>query len=439
MINADDTMVRKPAVAGRFYDGDEIKLRNHLKQVFDKAKELLLSKSIDIKPSDILGLISPHAGYVFSGTVAATAYRPLLNSPARKTVFVLGSSHYTRLNGAAVYNGDFFETPMGKVKVNKEIVQNLLGSEYIIAEDYAHQKEHSLEVQLPFLQYMWGDDFSIVPLIIATEDTKACNEIAGRIAPYLTPGNLLVVSTDLSHFPNYNDAYLIDKLTVDAMCTGDKNQLMAQLQENEEMNILDLSTSMCGWTSVYTAMSAFEKVEHRKIIPVLYQNSGDAPKFGDKERVVGYQSALVVSELTMEFILSKTDKEALIDLAKESLARYLKTGKEIVHRDGLSDPVKMQTGAFVSVYVNDELRGCIGSMKGNKSLDTLVQELVISAATQDSRFEAVSLEELDDLKVEISVLTPMKQIHDIEEFELGKHGIYMTKGGISGTFLPQVA
>jgi AmmeMemoRadiSam system protein A len=183
-----------------------------------------------------------------------------------------------------------------------------------------------------------------------------------------------------------------------------------------------------------------EKREDLKISPVLYRNSGDA-SIGDKERVVGYWAiAGHMVPVEKKYALNSEEKEALLEIARETLETYLHSGNlSHIQTEDLTGTLRQPAGAFVSLYMGGRLRGCIGNFAPSAPLYLVVQEMTIAAAARDHRFAPVETSELDYIDIEISVLTPLHKISSVEEFQLGTHGIYMNKNGKSGTFLPQVA
>ena len=434
-----DNIVREPAVAGRFYPESESELTKKLNLFFTELENENLITIPD--PDKITALIVPHAGYVFSGKVAASAFSYLKPVNYIERVILIGTSHYSLIGGASVFNGLAYKTPMGNINIDQSIVESLMQHPLFKFEPNAHENEHSLEVQLPFLQYIIKNDFSIVPILIGTENTDKLNELAFELKKHINDNTLIVVSTDLSHYPDYENANYVDKKTIDMLATGDKKNLLEHLRKMESKNVSNLATCMCGWSSVYTLMTMLENEPGVKYHPVKYANSGDINLYGDKNRVVGYQSMVVETDRRLKsFSLSMKEQKTLLDLCHHSIEYYFATGKKdsIIPKE-LSDNLKANCGAFVSVYVDEELRGCIGNMITEKPLYQLVQELAISSALFDSRFEPVQKEEEGKIKYEISVLTPLVKIKNIEEFVPGKHGIYIKKDFRSGTYLPQVA
>jgi MEMO1 family protein len=438
----DDLLVRQPAVAGQFYPSDSVEIIQMLNGFFSKAEPANKNDYHRIR-----AIIVPHAGYVFSGPVAASAYNQLDSAWQYDNIFIIGSSHHASFEGAAVYCGGAWQTPLGKVKVNNELARELIASSAVFTENNeVHQNEHCLEVQLPFIQKHMKHQATIVPILIGTRFSSVCRKIALSLEPYFNEKNLFIISSDFSHYPEYSDAQLVDKLTADAIASNLPEQLLQTLEQNEEKNISNLATSLCGWTSVLSLLYITSEMPSVRIIPVQYQNSGDS-KYSDKTRVVGYYALKVLVDSTSgnksknaKFELKETDKTLLLNFARKSI-EYKLNGKQDATIDlkQLSAQAKANMGAFVTLRINGELRGCIGRFTSNQPLYDVVQQMAIAAATQDTRFSPLTLAELNKVHIEISVLTPMQRIQSIDEIELGRHGIYIKKGFSSGTFLPQVA
>ena len=433
---------RKAVVAGRFYPDTPEELRNEIENLLFSASKLSLNK-ID-ETNKILAIISPHAGYVFSGTVAASGFSILKNNKNIKRVFLLGSSHYAWYEGVSIYFKGYYSTPLGKIEIDSDITSKIFEKSALFNFRLeAHAHEHSLEVQLPFLQYFLGNNFKIIPILIGGHSTEIPRKLANILKPYLGGENLFVISSDLSHYPKYNDAVKVDKNTVEALCSNNTGNFLRQLKENEHKMYENLSTSMCGWTSALTLLYMTEKQKGINFSPVLYQNSGEIPIYGDKSRVVGYQSVLVSQKQEtneMPDHLSDEDKQLLLTLAHNSISKKVR-GKEEDEPTLVPIPDKYKTpqGAFVSIYIDNELRGCIGRIESDLPLYKTIEQTAISAATHDTRFIPVKPDELKKMKVEISILTPLKKIDSIDEIIPGKHGILIRKDFRSGTFLPQVA
>ncbi len=429
---------RQPAVAGSFYPADPAELTAMLKDFFDHAPVVKHT-------GQIVALISPHAGYVFSGQVAAASYKQLDREAQYDHVFLIGPSHYVPLYGASIYNKGNYETPLGEVKVDIDLADHLI-KEYSFFEydASAHQREHSLEVQLPFLQYWLKKPFLLVPIVIGSQDPSMSKKIAKALMPYLKPGNLFVISTDLSHYPTYEHAKTADEHTLKAVVSGEPKQLLRAIRENEERGFPNLLTSMCGWTGVLALMYMTEGRKDIHYQKVLYMNSGDT-RYGDLNRVVGYGSVIVTQDSDPDpqekEYLTHEDKINLLKVARETLDEKIKHHRlPDINTSGFSKTLLQPAGAFVTLHTKDgQLRGCIGRFQPNEPLYLVVRDMAVAAALQDYRFPPVTPKEVDHLDIEISVLTPLKRIHSIDEFKLGRDGIYMVKNGRSGTFLPQVA
>lgn len=423
---------REAAFAGKFYPELKQELTRQLNGFFKNAEAGIKTQQ------KLQAVISPHAGYVYSGKIAASAFNQIPESAVYKRVFVLASSHQFLFQGAAVYCNGNYETPLGEIKVDTTLSKKLAES-YEIFEDKpeVHQNEHSLEVQLPFLQQKLGNSFQLVPIILGTNQPEICKKIAHVLKPWFTSENLFVISSDFSHYPEYSDATKVDFLTAEAICNNQSENLQNVLKENKKKGFKNLATSLCGWTSVLTLLYLTEKNNYT-FKKISYQNSGDSEPYGDKNRVVGYW-AIAVFDSNNSLEISEKEKKEILDRARNSIIAFVETGKKVNLSDSKTSGILNEiTGVFVSIYINDKLRGCIGGFAQEKTLNYLVQQMAASAAC-DRRFENVKPDELEIMKLEISVLSPLKKIKSIDEIVLGKHGIFIKQDYNSGTFLPQVA
>lgn len=430
MMNSCNGQIRPATQANRFYTGNP----QELSQEVDSF--LALHKNMPIYDS-VRAIIVPHAGYYFSGNVAASAYMSIPNDKPFKRIFLLGPSHHEWLDGASVNTeADYYATPLGNVKVDVETVQKLTDSNSVFSYyPKAHDREHCLEVQLPFLQRRLGNVPPIVPIIISTNDFGKLKQIAEVLKPYFNEENLFIISSDFSHYPSYEDAYEVDALTGKAIETGKVDEFIATLEKNAVSGKRNLATSACGELAIATLMLMMDT--NCKVIHLMYQNSGDIDHH-DHSRVVGYHAFAVVCTSGKAFSLSSDEKRMLKKIAYESIKDSLE-GKGISRLSHLTDNLLAKCGAFVSLHKQNRLRGCIGHFGEDVPLHEIVAEMARAAAFEDPRFVPVSHEELDDIDIEISVLTPMRRIQSLDEFEMHRHGIYIRKGYRSGTFLPQVA
>jgi MEMO1 family protein len=434
------SQTREAAVAGQFYPGSSSELKKELQNLFAPKN--------DIQPKDkVLAIIAPHAGYVFSGTVAAESFEQIDRDSQYDNIFLIGSSHRFAFDGASIYTLGNFRTPLGEVPVNLDLAKELCRkfSVFTTRTD-AQISEHSLEVQLPFLQYWLHKPFRIIPIILGTQNVATCHKISEALRPYFNQSNLFVISTDFSHYPTYIDAQNTDHKTAEAILTNKPDRLVKAIQMNQDSDIPGLATSLCGWTSVMTLLYITEEMPGITYKLIDYRNSGDAD-VGDKSRVVGYCAIGVYQSGKSSGQTEKSsyqipgeDRTTLLKLARETIKSYVSTGKiPVIETKTLSPVLKTPAGAFVSLYKNKELRGCIGRFDPDQPLYKVVQDMAVASSTHDTRFSPVEYDELSNIRIEISVLTPLKRINSPDEIILGKHGIYMKKGYNSGTFLPQVA
>ncbi len=425
---------RQPAVAGSFYPADAAELGKMISGFTASAKP-------NQTTGQVRAILVPHAGYVFSGGVAASGFNQLNPDQDYKRIFILASSHRYSFGKASVYiQGDYI-TPLGRVTVDTETGRELMHSSNAFT-DYpeAHVSEHSIEVQLPFLQSHFKKPIKIVPIILGTQVPSVCKDIAEALKPWFTSENLFVISADFSHYPDYENAVKVDAITANAFCSNSVTEFMNAIRNNEKLRIPELATSMCAWPSGLTLLYLTEG-DHSLIFDKIdYKNSGDIKPYGNKSSVVGYHAICISGPQEKGFRLSDADKHDLLRIARSTVESYVKTRTASpLNTTTYSENLKQKAGAFVTLKIDGELRGCIGSFDPNIPLYKVVQEMAIASSTRDSRFEPVKEKELESIRIEISVLTPMQKIKNVSEIELGKHGIYIRKGFAGGTFLPQVA
>ncbi len=431
---------RRPAVAGYFYPGDPVTLAKDITGFFNKAKKEPI-------PGKIVGLISPHAGYTFSGQVAAYSYK-LLEGVSFETVVVISPSHIAYFQGASVYDGGAYETPLGTVEVDTTLAGKIAdANERVLLSAQGHgfagnRAEHALEVQLPFLQVVLGK-FKLVPIVIGDQEWATCEALADALIKALKGENALIVaSTDLSHFHPYDDAVRLDKVVLSHVNAFDPEGLFTDLSSG--------ACEACGGGPMAATMLAGKALGADKAKVVKYANSGDVT--GDRSSVVGYMAAVLYDsqakgedgkkstkeKVGVELGLSEQDKQTLMHIAGTTIDHRVR-GKEPPDFEVDSPVLKEKRGAFVTIRKHGQLRGCIGYIEAIKPLYITIQEMAEAAALRDHRFPPVSPEELPALDLEISVLTPLKRIGNVEEIQIGKHGILLKKGYHQGVFLPQVA
>ncbi|TSA21267.1 AmmeMemoRadiSam system protein B [bacterium] len=266
--------VRKPAVAGSFYDGDPGRLSHQVDLLLTQAEDK------DLKGA-IRALVSPHAGYMYSGLAAAVGYKALRGS-TYDAVLMVGPSHRESFDGVSIYPGDAYRTPLGDVPIHKEIRAALAAqSPVFVLSDVGHRSEHCLEVQLPFLQKVLGE-FTFVPMIVGNQSKEICLSLGTAIAEVARGKNiLLVASSDLSHYHPYNTAVSLDRRVIDQVESFDELALMEQIETER--------VEACGGGPVVSVMHAAKLLGANRSQALFYCNSGDIT--GDKSAVVGYLSA----------------------------------------------------------------------------------------------------------------------------------------------------
>ena len=429
--------IRKPQVAGAFYPAERQILENQINGFLEKA---MLAQ----KPGKVLALIVPHAGYQFSGGVAAYGYKTLKDEKI-DTVILIGNSHHEYFEGVSIFPQGFYQTPLGKIEIDADLAEALIEeSDRIFFRETAHAREHCLEVQLPFLQKAL-QKFKIVPIIFGSGSREDYKILAQALLKH-TKGKdvVFVASSDLSHYPPGELAQKADLKTLAAISTGSIENLESTIQELTEQNIPGAVTFACGLDAIKTVMQIANELGADKIEVLKYQHSGDVS--GDMLRVVGYgavafyqQDSKSVEQVLEQTVLSQKDKEELLQIAKLSLEGFVKQGK--VPEFQVSSPaLNQKLGAFVTLKKHGALRGCIGRFSPTDiPLYRVVSEMAIAAGTKDLRFYPVSQDELPELDYEISVLSNLEKVDDWREIEIGKHGVQIEYGTKSGVFLPQVA
>jgi MEMO1 family protein len=431
---ADGPTVRPPAVAGSFYPAQPDELR----QMID---EFLVQATVPDIHGRIVAIVAPHAGYVYSGKVAAHSYA-LIHGQKFQRVVVIAPSHFEAFPFVSVYNGDAYATPLGNVPVDKEFAAKLAKlSPLIELSSHGHtpseqQGEHALEVQLPFLQRVLGD-FRLVPIVMGEQNYETERALGVALAKMLNKetGTLIVVSSDLSHYHPYEEATSIDRKTLNAIQRWD----YLSLSRNFDERIWEA----CGGGPIVAAMIAAERLGATEAKILKYANTGDVT--GDRSRVVGYgavafiQSDSAPAAHAEPISLSQSEKEALIGLARKSVETAVREKRLYEPPSTGFESLQGEYGVFVTLREKRELRGCIGLITPEKPLYLGVRDAATFAAVNDPRFPPVSAAELAELEYEISVLTPFHRVFDVKEVQVGRDGLFMIHGRNEGILLPQVA
>jgi len=432
--------VQKPAVSGMFYPKD----KRALKKMVDGFIDNTPSEKIDGK---IKAIISPHAGYRYSGKIAGSAFRIIKDMPFN-TVVIIAPSHHYGFKGLSVLDRDSYLTPLGEVAIDKQMTKELLEFDKRISyRPEAFLKEHAAEVEIPFIQRALKDA-KIVIILTGYPSYDTCTLLRDSLTRALKSREdvVMVVSSDMSHYYPQEKANSIDLETLKAIEKLDPETLFLKFTSMSNKD------KPCGATGIVGAMMAAKDLGADRIKILSYATSGDAA--GDKSAVVGYAASVMYKHISstyiertpkkedkekeMDQLLNKAQKARLLEIARKTIEAYVRDKKELDFAE--EDPVlNKDLGAFVTIHKKGDLRGCIGNMIGQGPLHLTIRNMAISAATEDPRFDPVTVSELDDIDIEVSVLSPLKKIDNPEKIVMGEHGVIVKSGFRSGVYLPQVA
>ena len=420
--------VRQPAVAGMFYPAAAAELQQSVDRLLQQAA---VSAPVGTtQPAVPKALVVPHAGYLYSGEVAARAYARL--APARDTirrVILLGPSHRVGFAGIACCRASHYRTPLGDIELDQPALQQIADLPQLHSYDQAHLQEHSLEVHLPFLQRQLTH-FTLLPLVVGQASPREVAELLERL--WGGPETLVVISTDLSHYHDYATAQQLDRATSAAI---------------ERLDALAIgSDDACGRYPL-NGLLRWAKSAQLRVERIDLRNSGDTA--GPRDRVVGYGAwALYPAERTTTAPAPQLDpalQRQLCDLARQSIQHGLQQQQPLPLQ--LTDyPTALQAAGatFVTLERQGQLRGCIGTLVAHRPLVVDVVENAFAAAFRDPRFAPLRADELADLSLHISLLTPPVAMQFDSEADLlaqlrpGEDGLILSDGGRRGTFLPSV-
>ncbi|OIO04978.1 MAG: hypothetical protein COX65_08130 [Elusimicrobia bacterium CG_4_10_14_0_2_um_filter_56_8] len=428
-------MIRKPAVAGSFYESRPGKLRTEVTGYIKPA----------VLPSGRLaGFLSPHAGYAYSGPAAGVAFAPLKDL-SFDTLVIMATGHTMPLAKGALLAEGSFETPLGRVEIDSAFCAELLKDKKLFENlPAAHETEHAVEVQVPFLQALKGDTVKIVPLLFNTTDVSLLEQ-AGRAIGRAMKGKraLFCVSSDLSHYPPGKIAEMSDRSVLLALKQAMRNSSPGYFDMANELLLSKaseyLDTTACGQAVMTAGAAAALELGCNDFELALYTHSGKVS--GDDSAVVGYGAGYftqVSPKPAGALELTPAMKTELLALARSSISSGLKTGKAPEQPLNSCPEFNQPAAIFVTLTLGGELRGCIGSLEPRKTLAEMAASYAVAAAFEDPRFERVTEGELKKIKIEISVLSPLQRVKDSGGIKQDFHGVYIKSGRRSGTYLPQV-
>jgi AmmeMemoRadiSam system protein B/AmmeMemoRadiSam system protein A len=383
-----------------------------------------------------IGLVVPHAGYAYSAPVAAYGFKQLTQGEYDVAVIISADHQPPISNPISVWAEGGFETPLGVVPVDAELAQALIAADpngRITADYAAHEGEHMIEIELPFLQRVCPN-CRIVPILMGTDDEETVQALADALLAVLPrQGVVVIASSDLSHYPSYDDALTVDGATLAAIETFDPAQVRETIDASMAHGYPNLVTCACSEGPILVTMRVAAGLGADTATILHYANSADVS--GDRSQVVGYGAVMFWRYQPPE--LDEEARAFLLSLARESIAARL--ADEPPPNPSVDDAELLRPlGAFVTLKINGELRGCIGNLTGSVPLYQMVQQMAQAAAFEDPRFPPLTAEELGQVTIEISVLSPMQRITSTDEIEIGRDGLYLIKGANRGVFLPQV-
>ncbi len=450
---AADRRVRPPAVAGQFYPDDAAKLRGAIDAYLASARPAEGGKPIAI--------VVPHASYLFSGQIAADAFAQAAGGDY-DTVVILGPNHTdARFDGVGLYQGDGFRTPLGVAPIDTALAEALIKADPDVSwNNQVHRKEHSVEVQVPFVQRLFPAA-RILPVIVASQDPAVCARLGRALAGLLKDRRALIVaSSDLSHYPKAADARKVDRETLEAIATLDGAALARELDNVRHRGVRDLVTGACGEAPILATIAAARALGADRARIVSYANAADSPA-GDPDRVVGYGAvAIATGDAASEDgagvdgrggataasaasggtdgALTQADERALVSYARKTIEQYVRTGTAPLSRD-VPAPLMTRRGVFVTIKEHGRLRGCVGRLVPDGPMHWLTGAMALRAAVDDPRFAPVRPKELDEIAIEVSLLTPLRRIADPAQIVPGRDGVVLVKNGKSAVFLPEIA
>jgi AmmeMemoRadiSam system protein B/AmmeMemoRadiSam system protein A len=426
--------VKKADLAGSWYPASPEKLSKMFESYLNDAQPKNL-------PSNIVAVIVPHAGYVYSGPIAAYAFKAVSGMDV-DTVIIVGFSHRKYYDAISVHDRGAFETPLGPLPVDRNLAKKLiLSHDKLYFNPKAFEDENSVEMMLPFVRYIFKDkEIKIVPIAVGVQSYDNAKILGDALYEALKDREkfLIVASTDMSHFHNYGEANAIDGLAIETLKKMDPKTFLDKISFKK--------CEACGAGTIAATMIAAKKLGADNIEILKYANSGDTA--GMKDRVVGYLSAALYKsggkkdaenvKKEESAMLNEEQKEKLLRIARETMETYIKTKKKLDLQE--DDPtLNREMGAFVTIHKEGRLRGCIGNIVGKGPLYLTVRDMAIESSTGDPRFSSVAPSELDNIDIEVSVLSVPEKVTDPSQIVMGKHGVIVRKGFRSGVYLPQVA
>ncbi len=422
--------IRPSVLAGEWYTADENKLASNIDSF------LSVAESFDGTP---LALFVPNANYDASGHVMAAAYRQMENGQYDSAIILVADYELPTANPVSILKEGGFQTPLGIVAVDSELAEMLLAAdENIHSDETSFEKESAIEIQLPFLQRVCTQ-CKIVPVLVGVNDDAIVELVSKAIFETLQTTQkrvVLIAASNLSQNAKQEDAMLVDNATLAAMESGNPQALRDAIKKYTKSRIPDLETAMYGEAPVLIAMKTAQEMGADTTTLLYYANSADAPD-GDPKHVSGYGSVMFWKYSAPE--LDAESRQTLLMLARNAIAQYLKINDTPVPVENLDKEMMRKAGIFVTIKKKGELRGSIGHLWADQPIAESVQEMAVAAATSDPRFPRMTAEELAQSKIEITILSPLRRVTDVNTIQVGVHGLYIKYKGRQSVILPQTA
>ncbi|MBN1653383.1 MAG: AmmeMemoRadiSam system protein B [Deltaproteobacteria bacterium] len=448
-MSSQPRKVRPSALAGSWYSSSPSELRANIQGYLEKAGRVESQKP--------MALIVPHAGHYYSGQTAAYAYAAIKGNSYRR-VFILAPNHTVHLYGAAVPSATHFQTPLGELPVDTEVTTALAKEKNVSQNDSPHALEHAIEIQLPFIQVALAPEYRIVPIVVGENTPAEAKKLAEALRPFISSEDLVIISSDFTH---YGFRFGYTPFT-DNLAENLKKLDFGALEEIKKLSFEGFAAykkktdiSVCGFHPILVLLALLP--QKSKVQLLRYDTSGAME--GDYSNSVSYlsisatgpgwtESAYATVKLPKVIseggpnVLSEVEQQIAVKLARAAVEKYVRKGETLLPEEfgvQLTAPFNEKYGVFVTLKKDGMLRGCIGNIW---PVATLINGLIgraADAATHDHRFQPVTPGELDQLEVEVSVLTKPERVESYREIEIGRHGMVITKNGRSAVYLPQVA
>ncbi|MEA3275601.1 MAG: AmmeMemoRadiSam system protein B [Pseudomonadota bacterium] len=447
-----DERVREAALAGAWYPGDAQQLAEYVDGLFD---------AVEVSPPEapVRALIAPHAGYLYSGKTAAEAFARVKGSTYAR-VIVLAPSHRSGFRGLSIADVEAYETPLGRIPLDATAVNELRKSDLVTADPIAHAREHAIEIELPLLQRALAPGWQLVPVLVGELEAEEYPAVADLLRPLADESTLVVVSSDFTHYgPRFDfTPFPLDEGTPDKI-RGLDNQIIERILAADGPGLLDVQAqtgiTVCGYRPLALLLHLLPA--DARIEQIAYAISGELT--GDWGSSVSYVGMVVTSPGSLDAIggavepeqgatdppIDEVDLRLLHGLAVLGVEYAVLGPSEERTSDirraveALPHHLRAQAGAFVTLWREGHLRGCMGYLEPRQALYRAVLENGFSAAYKDMRFRPVEPAELADLQIEVSALSPPRAIESYEELRVEEQGVILRMGIREALYLPEVA